>query len=43
MSWIAIGSLILNAVLALLFIMGGFFMTKRYLRKMREARNQQES
>lgn len=43
MSFITVGSLVLNTILALLFILGGFFMTKRYMRKMREAREHQDS
>lgn len=35
LTWIEIGSLIMNSVLALLFILGAYFMVRRYMRKMR--------
>lgn len=35
-SWWGIASLVINGVLVVLFIVGGFFMIRRYLRKMKQ-------
>jgi len=37
--WVQIGSIVLNAVLVLLFVTGGFFMTRSFLKKLK---NQQQ-
>jgi hypothetical protein len=36
--WIKVGSIVCSTILALLFIVGGFFETRRMLRKMKKNR-----